>query len=103
MTENRLYEQIAQYLNLKYPNVPYRFDQGGMWTSSHKARNLYGRLNSRAWPDLFIAKSTMFDGTVNPCAGLFLELKRDGTRIQKKDGSWATPHIAEQSVVLSDL
>jgi hypothetical protein len=98
-TETALYEQIAKYLNLKHRGVLYRFDQGGMWTSSHKARNLYGRLNSRAWPDLFLAKPV----TDTPCAGLFLELKREGTRIQTKAGRWANPHIEEQAAVLDQL
>lgn len=102
-SENALYEQIAQYMNLKYPEVLYRFDLGGMWTPSHKARNLYGRLNRRAWPDLFVAKSTMFAGTTSPCAGLFLELKKQGTRLKKRDGQWASDHIAEQAAVLDGL
>src|SRR4051812_11082576 len=54
MTENALYEQLARYMNLQHPDVPYHFDLSGLWTPSHKARNLYGRLNRRAWPDLFI-------------------------------------------------
>lgn len=103
MTENDLYELVAHYLNISYPRVLYRFDQGGMWTGSHKARNLYGRLNRRAWPDLLIARSTMFDGTVNPCAGLFLELKREATKLKNRKGEWATAHIKEQAEVLERL
>ena len=51
----------------------------------------------RGWPDLFIAKP------MGKYAGLFLELKPEGTRIQKKDGSAATPHITEQIECLSQL
>src|SRR3954451_7317011 len=99
MREDDLYGQIAQYIRVKYPGVPYHFDLSGMWTPSHKARNLYGRVNERAWPDLFVAKQAyaystneqglktfMADGPVYP--GLFLELKREGTRLKKRDGSW---------------
>lgn len=35
--------------------------------------------------------------------GLFLELKKDGTRLKKKNGEWATEHIAEQAAVLEEL
>src|SRR4051794_462322 len=103
MTEADLYEQIAQYMNLKHPGVLYHFDLSGLWTPSHKARNLYGRLNRRAWPDLFIAKRAysyslnedgqktyQLDSPIYP--GLFLEIKRDGTRLKKRDGSWASDH-----------
>lgn len=35
--------------------------------------------------------------------GLFLELKKEGTRLKKKNGGWATEHIAEQAEVLGKL
>lgn len=104
-SEEALYEQIAQYMNLKYPGTIYHFDLSGMWTPSHNARNLYGRLNRRAWPDFQIAKPTMFNGTVSPCAGLFLELKRAGNSPYLSDGvtlkkDW---HVQEQAIVLDEL
>lgn len=99
MTENALYEQLAQYLALQHAAVIYHFDLSGMWTPSHQARNLYGRLNRRAWPDLFVANA---DG-LNVYSGLFIELKRDGTRLHKQDGSWAKPHIEEQAEMLEQL
>jgi hypothetical protein len=103
MTEADLYEQLAQYLNLKHPSLLYRFDQGGMWTSSHKARNLYGRLNRRAFPDLFIYKTEFGDGTINVRAGLALELKRQGTKLKTKAGRWVNEHVSEQAEVLDEL
>jgi hypothetical protein len=100
-------------MNLKYPNVLYRFDLGGVWTPSHKARNLYGRLNKRAWPDMFIAKPVSaktgdlisFSGALQGgYCGLFLELKKEGTAIYKKDGMLrANPHHIEQAMVLKAL
>ena len=36
-------------------------------------------------------------------AGLFLEIKRDGTRLKKKNGEWSTTHIKEQANVLHRL
>lgn len=105
MTENQLYERVAQYIALRHPEVKglFHFDLAGVWTPSHKARNLYGRLNRRAWPDLFLPHAVMQPHTINVYYGLFLELKRDGTRLHKKDGSWASPHIKEQAEVLYAL
>jgi len=110
MTEALLYEHIAQYLRIQYPELLYHFDLSGIWTPSHRAKNLYGRINRRAWPDLFIARPTWRPtpvpgtGTMDTYyPGLFIELKRDGTRIKKRDGSWASPHVEEQAAVLEQL
>lgn len=108
-SEIQLYEQIAQYMNLQYPTVPFHFDLSGLWTPSHQARNLYGRLNKRAWPDLFIACDNQTNHD-NPESvkriyyGLFLELKKEGTQLYKKDGMLrANSHHAEQYEVLAQL
>lgn len=100
MTETDLYEMLAQYLNLRHPSVVYHFDLSGLWTPSHKARNLYGRLNKRAWPDLFIAGLGLQE-----YLGLFIELKKEGTKLYLKDGVTmvANPHFREQAKVLDSL
>lgn len=105
MTENDLYEQLAQYLTLKHPELDglWHFDTAGLWTPSHKLRNLYGRLNRRAWPDLMIPVPVFMPGSTEVYSGLFIELKRSGTRLKKRDGSWANEHIAEQASMLDDL
>lgn len=36
-------------------------------------------------------------------AGLMIELKKDGVRLKKKNGEWASDHIAEQAEMLSKL
>jgi hypothetical protein len=103
VSEEQLYEQIAQYMNLRHPDVLYRFDLGGLWTPSHRLRNLYGRLNKRAWPDLFVAAPRGWNAAVGWQAGLFLELKRPGCKLKKQDGAWINPHVAEQAEVLDAL
>lgn len=98
MTENDLYDHIAQWLCLQYPSVLFHFDLSGLWTPSHKARNLYGRLNSRAWPDLFIAAAR------GPYHGLFIEIKREGVVLYKQDGTLrAVTHHYEQAEMLRRL
>lgn len=87
----------------------------------------------RAWPDLFIAEPMTNDGigyqdensnkvcvgkrvplsdvlehwtgefAYNSACGLFLELKKEGIRLKKNNGDWATEHIAEQADVLEKL
>ena len=57
------------------------------------------RLNGgrRAWPDMFVAEPTL------DYSGLFIELKKDGTRLKKQNGEWSSEHIAEQARMLTEL
>lgn len=103
MSENDLYEALARYVRLSHPDALFHFDLSGMWTPSHKARNLYGRLNARSWPDFQLCAPAMMPGTTNIYYGLFLELKKDGTRLRKRNGEWASEHLAEQAMMLSRL
>lgn len=101
--ERTLYKQIAQYLQLQYPGAIYRFDLAADMkltvgqASRHKALHPH-----RGYPDLFIAcVRTIGDRYYH---GLFLELKREGTRILKKDGTLvADQHIREQHALLVEL
>lgn len=119
--ETSVYESVARYMRFAHPTTIFHFDLSGIWTPSHVQRNLYGRLNSRAWPDLFIAgygstqaETMLAQRTLNgplepvhinvvPKHGLFIEIKRDGTRLKKRDGTWASDHIAEQAAMLESL
>lgn len=103
VSERTLYKQIAQYLQLQYPGVIYRFDLAADMkltagqASRHKALHPH-----RGYPDLFIASvRTIGDRYYH---GLFVELKREGTRILKKDGTLvADQHIREQHALLVEL
>nr|DAX33157.1 MAG TPA: Nuclease [Caudoviricetes sp.] len=114
-SEHNLYEQIARYLQLQYPNVIYRFDIGADIKLTMGQAAKHKRLHpERGYPDLFIAKpkeikvKTALGGgyslvEANPLGGLYLEIKKDGEKLTKKDGSWRTPHIAEQAEMLEKL
>lgn len=99
MKESDLQVMVADYLRLQYPNVLFHSDFGSgikltMGQAAKQKRQNGGR---RAWPDMFIAEpGPLYDG-------LFIELKKEGTRLQKKNGEWATPHIEEQAKVLMQL
>lgn len=125
MKESDLQVMVADYLRLHYPDVLFHSDFGSgikltMGQAAKQKRQNGGR---RAWPDMFIAEPKIptslarmglsvrlinggvFENEVPEDAwfGLFLELKREGTRLKKKNGEWSTPHIAEQAVVLKRL
>ena len=122
MTEADLQVQVADYLRLQYPKVMFHSDFGSgikltMGQAIKQKRQNGGR---RAWPDMFIAEPALViedkkrkneDGVIyiesyteERYNGLFIELKKAGTRIFKKDGTLvADEHIREQFDVLEQL
>lgn len=114
-SEHNLYEQIARYLQLQYPDVIYRFDIAADLKLTMGQAAKHKKLHpERGYPDLFIAKLkdvkiiTKLEGGYNyveikTLGGLYIEIKKDGEKLTKKDGSWRTPHIAEQAEALEKL
>ena len=110
MKEEILQQQVADYLRLQYPDVIFHsdFGSGTKLTMGQAVRQK--RLNGgrRAWPDMFIAEPIEVDfgqPSWRRYAGLFIELKKDGTRIVKarNPDEWASDHIAEQADLLRKL
>ncbi len=111
-SELNLYQQIATYLQLQYPDVIYRFDLAADLKLTPGQAIRHKKLHpKRGYPDLFIAQSKEIcwmevGDKLIPTRwiyGLYIELKKDGTRLKKKDGSWASEHIAEQAEALEKL
>lgn len=99
MKESDLQIMVADYLRHWYPNVLFHSDFGSgikltMGQAIKQKRQNGGR---RAWPDMFIAEPR------GGYSGLFIELKKEGTRIKKKNGEWASEHIGEQAEVMDEL
>ena len=107
VSEHQLYEQIARYMQLQYPQVVYRFDLAADLKLTPGQAVKHKRLHPfRGFPDLFIAEPVprCVDGSWNyEYHGLFIEVKKEGTRLKKKDGTWASEHIAEQAEMLEIL
>lgn len=111
--EELLHLKVCDYLRKNYPDVLFRTDfSSGMKMIPGQAAKHKKFQKSRAWPDLFIAKSTMkieynrYAGEqfLDGYAGLFLELKAEGTQLYKKDGTLRkNKHIEEQAEMLEKL
>lgn len=111
MREHDIYKMIADYLRYQYPTVIYRFDLAADLKLTMGQASKHKRLQRyRGYPDLFIAEPDIgkTDGSKRAFKkiwfGLFIELKREGTRIFKKDGTLVSDaHIREQYDMLHDL
>lgn len=99
MTESDLQVMVADYLRLQYPNVLFHSDFGSgiKLTKGQAIKQKRQNGGMRGYPDMVILEPR------KSFAGLFLELKKEGTRLKKKDGTWATEHIAEQAKYLQAL
>ena len=115
MREHDIYIQIADYLRYQHPQVIYRFDLAADLKLTMGQASKHKRLQRyRGYPDLFIAEvreSPLMDAHDEEIYdsqrfyhGLFIELKRQGTRIFKKNGTLvADAHIREQFDMLEEL
>lgn len=108
MSESELQIQVADYLRLQYPDVIFHSDFGSgiKLTIGQAAKQKRQNGGRRSWPDMFIAAAVprLVDGGYKySYHGLFIELKKEGTRLEKKNGEWASEHIAEQAYMLQAL
>lgn len=103
MSEAELQKQVATYIRMQYPDVVFHSDFGSGVKLNYKQAVMQKIQNGgrRAWPDMFIAEPQPHGR--NWYHGLFIELKKEGTRLKKKNGEWASEHIAEQYDVLDRL
>lgn len=105
--EENLQIQIANYLNLKYPNVLFHSDVGSgvRLTMNQAARQKRLNVGRRGWPDLAIMKPK------HGYYGLFIELKKEkerifaGNRAKNRFKSldkleYCSEHLMEQADVL---
>ncbi len=107
--ETQIQIKLAEYIAENYPDVEFHSDYGsGARLRPYQAKE-QSRLNAgrRAWPDVFIAEPQSSPESALPkihFCGLFIELKTEGTRIFKKDGTLvADEHIREQFDKLESL
>ena len=99
MKESDLQIMVADYLSIHYPKVLFHSDFGSgiKLTKGQAVKQKRQNGGRRGWPDILVAEPA------KGCYGLFIELKKDGTRLKKKDGTWASAHLEEQNEVLNQL
>lgn len=95
--EEKIQLAISKYLQVQYPNVIFTSEASGGKKTKGQAM-LAKRLRSgNGLPDLIILEARQ------QFHGLMLELKQDGYKLRKKDGSFVSEHIREQNEVLQRM
>lgn len=96
-SEAQLHEAVCNYIRLQYPNVLFNSDMSGVKLTMGQAIKSKKLRSSKGFPDLVIYEPR------NGKHGLLLELKREGEQLLKKDGTFKTDHLKEQSEVICKL
>ena len=97
MKEEQLQLAVCDYIRLRYPDVLFNSDMSGIKLTMGQAIKAKRMRSSRGFPDLVIYANR------KGRHGLFLELKAEGTKLTKKDGSFKSEHIEEQAEMLVKL
>ena len=96
--EENTHAAIVQYLKWVYPKAIFNTDLSGIILTKGQAAKVSSLRSSRGFPDLVIYECR------GDYSGLFLEVKRDGTKIYRKDGELvADEHVREQAEMLVQL
>lgn len=110
--EESLQKMVCRYIRMQYPRVYFQSDYAaGAYLSKSQAGIRKSMSSGKGWPDLFIAAPRTVktkDGGTKHCCGLFIELKKEGTKIYlttgpRKGKLSANEHIQQQAAVLNDL
>jgi hypothetical protein len=97
MSEKTLHAGICNYIKLRYPNVLFNSDLSGIKLTIGQAVQVKKLRSNQGFPDIVIYEAR------HGYQALFIELKAEGVKIRIRDGGFASPHIAEQEYVLSEL
>jgi len=97
MTEKQTHIAFCKYMKLQYPDLIFITEASGLRLPIGMAKQLKSMRSTDGLPDIFIARA------VRPYNGLFIELKRDGEKLTKLDGTYKTPHLENQATTMRKL
>tara|TARA_R110000782_G_scaffold182008_1_gene272231 strand:+ start:100 stop:471 length:372 start_codon:yes stop_codon:yes gene_type:complete len=98
MTEEQIHIQICNYIKVKYPSVLFTSENSGLRVFWKQAKMLKAMRSCSGLPDIMIFEPR------KQKAGMFLEVKKEGTKIYKRDGDLRKDkHLNEQEEILHRL
>ena len=98
MKENDLHLAICNYIKLQYKGIIFTSENSGLRVFWKQAKMLKKTRSCSGLPDIWILEPR------KGYHGLLLEIKREGTKIYKKDGDIRKDaHLKEQEEILHQL
>lgn len=97
LKEENLHLAVCNYIRMQYPDVLFNSDMSGVKLTMGQAIKAKRLRSCKGFPDLVIYEPR------GEYKGLFLELKREGENIWKKDGELKSDHLKEQWAVMEKL
>lgn len=96
--EENLQLAVSKYIKMQYPKVLFTSDASGVRLNMGQAVAMKAMKSGKGWPDMFIAEPS------GDYHGLFIELKKEGEKLYKKDGvTPKTEHLEDQMVMIEKL
>lgn len=95
--EEVVQRMVCQYLKAKHKNVMFNSDMAGIKLTKGQAVKAAKLRSNKGFPDLVIYEPR------KGYSGLFIELKKGGTRLVKKDGTPTDEHVLDQITCINRL
>ena len=95
--ENDELLMLCHWIRGEYPEVMFWCDMSGVKLPIGLAVKVSQMKSNRAIPDLFIAHPAQGKH------GLFIEYKKTGVGVKRKNGNWMSDHVKEQAEVIEHL
>ena len=97
-TEEQTHIAICKYIKLQYPNIIFSSESSGLRVTISQAKRLKAMRSCSGLPDIMIFEPR------RSYYGLFLEVKKEGSVVFKKDGTIRSDkHLKEQEEILFQL
>tara|TARA_Y100000389_G_scaffold65107_1_gene61145 strand:+ start:2800 stop:3174 length:375 start_codon:yes stop_codon:yes gene_type:complete len=97
-TEEQTHIAICKYIKLQYPNIIFSSESSGLRVTISQAKRLKAMRSCSGLPDIMIFEPR------RSYYGLFLEVKKEGSVVFKKDGDIRSDkHLKEQEEILFQL
>lgn len=97
MSEKSEHQAVCNYIRYQYPDVLFNTDLSGIKMSMGQAMQIKPLRSGKGFPDIMI-----FEPRAGK-HGLFIELKREGEKLFKKDGKLKSEHLEEQAAMIANL
>lgn len=97
-SEEQIHRAVCNYIFTYYPDVKFLSDIAGVNLNEQQRKRVYSLRSNRGFPDIMIFHPN------DKYHGLFIEMKKDGEKILRKDGEvFGDRHLQEQSEIISHL